>query len=80
MVEQIQRKAASCAFNNYRDRLPGAVTNMIDTLQRDSLARRRTKASLILLYKTNGGLVEVPITMLSQSDRLLVGHINSDYY
>ena len=65
-VEQIQRKAARYVFNNYRDRSPGAVTNMIDTLQ-CSLACRRT--SLILLYKINGGLVEVPTTMLSQSDR-----------
>jgi len=56
-------------FNDYRDRSPGAVTNMIDTLQWDSLACRRTKASLILLYKINEGLVEVPTTMLSQSDR-----------
>ena len=36
-------------------RSPGAVTNMIDTLQWDSLACKRTKASLILLYKINGG-------------------------
>ena len=41
---------------------------MIDTLQWDSLACRRTKASLRLLYKINGLLVEVPTTMLSQSD------------
>ena len=59
-VEQIQRKAAWYVFNDYRDRSPGVVTNMIDTLQWDSLACRRTKASLILLYKINGGLVEVP--------------------
>jgi hypothetical protein len=57
-VEQIQRKAPRYVFNNYRDRSPGAVTNMIDTLQ-CSLACRRTKASLILLYKVNGGLVKV---------------------
>ena len=49
-VEQIQRKAARYVFNDYRDRSPGTVTNMIDTLQWDSLACRRTKASLILLY------------------------------
>jgi hypothetical protein len=54
-VEQIQRKAARYVFNDYRDRSPGAVTNMIDTLQWDFLACRRTKASLILLYKINGG-------------------------
>ena len=68
-VEQIQRKAARYVFIDYRDRSPGAVTNMVDTLQWDSLACRRTKASLILLYKINGGLVGVPTTMLSQSVR-----------
>ena len=72
-VEQIQRKAARYVFNDYRDRSPGAVTNMIDTLQWDSLACRRTKASLILLYKINWGLVEVPTTMLSQSDSRTCG-------
>ena len=65
--QQIQRKAARYVFNDYRERSPGAVTNMIDTLQWDSLACGRT--SLILLYKIKGGLVEVPTTMLSQSDR-----------
>jgi hypothetical protein len=68
-VEQIHRKAARYILNDYHDRSPGAVTNMIDTLQWDSLACRRTKASMILLCKINGGLVEVPTTMLSQSDR-----------
>jgi hypothetical protein len=69
------------------DRSPGAVTNMIDTLQWDSLACRRTKASLILLYKINGGLVEVPTTMLSQSHRHTRGahkfrqiQSNKDFY
>ena len=68
-VEQIQRKAARYVFNDNCDRSPGAVSNMIDILQCDSLACRRTKASLILLYKINGDLVEVPTTMLSQYDR-----------
>ena len=85
--QQIQRKAARYVFNDYRERSPGAVTNMIDTLQWDSLACRRTKASLILLYKINGGLVEVPTTMLSQSDRHTRGthkfrqiQSNKDFY
>ena len=66
-VEQLQRKAARCVFNDSSGQ-DCKVTNMIGTLQWDSLACRRTKASLLLLYKINGGLVEVPTTMLSQSD------------
>ena len=67
-VEQIQRKATRYVFNDYHDRSSGAVTNMIDTLKWDSLACRPTKTSLILLYKINGDLVEVPTTIISQSD------------
>ena len=62
---------------------------MIDTLQCGSLACRRTKASLILLYKLKGDLVDVPTTMLShsQSDKRTHGghkfrqiHTNKDSY
>ena len=67
-VGKIRRNAALYVFNDYHDSSPGAVTNMIETLQWDSLACRRTNTNLILLHKINGGLVEVPITMLSQSD------------
>jgi hypothetical protein len=70
-VEQIQRKVATCryVFDDYCDRSPGSVTNMIDILQWNSLACRWTKTSLILLYQINRGLVEVPTTMLSRSGR-----------
>jgi hypothetical protein len=70
-VEQIQRKVATCryVFDDYCDRSPGSVTNMIDILQWNSLACRWTKTSLILLYQINWGLVEVPTTMLSRSGR-----------
>ena len=67
-VGKIRRNAAMYVFNAYNDSSPGAVTNMIETLQWDSLACRRTNTNLILLHKINGCLVEVPITMLSQSD------------
>jgi hypothetical protein len=64
-VEQIQRKVATCryVFDDYCDRSPGSVTNMIDILQWNSLACRWTKTSLILLYQINRGLVEVPIAL-----------------
>jgi hypothetical protein len=58
---------------NCCDRSHGAVTNMIDTLQWNSLACRRTKSRLMLLYEINGVFVEVPTTMLSQSDRRTLG-------
>jgi hypothetical protein len=67
--------------------MTGAVTNIIDTLQWDTLACRRTKANLILLFKLSGGLVDVPTTMLSQSDRRTRGahkfrqiQSNKDFY
>ena len=39
-VEQIQRKVARYVFDDYYDRSPGSVTNMIDILQWNSLACR----------------------------------------
>ena len=63
----MQRKAARYV-RTIMTKSPCAVTNMTDTLQWDSHACRRTKASLILIYKINRGLVEVPTSMLSQSD------------
>jgi hypothetical protein len=64
-------------LNNFQ---PGAVTNMIDTLhvQWDSLAYRRSKATLILLCKINGGLLEIPKPYYPSLTDVLVGHINSD--
>lgn len=60
-------------LNNFQ---PGAVTNMIDTLQWDSLACRWCKATLILLYKINGDLVEVPKPYYPSLTDVLVGHIH----
>jgi hypothetical protein len=50
-VEQIQRKTARYVFNDYRNRSPGAVTNIIDTLQWDSLGMYSD-----LQYVFKGGL------------------------
>lgn len=67
-IEQVQRKAARYVFNDYRSRTPGAVTNMIQNLEWESLESRRTKCRLIFFYKIKNNLVEVP-NMLNQSDR-----------
>lgn len=67
-VEQIQRKAARFVYNDYKDRAPGAVTNMINSLEWESLKERRTKARLTILYKINWGLVEVPKDNLIKAD------------
>ena len=68
-VEQVQRKAARFVFNDYKDRSPGAVSNLIKSLEWENLELRRKKARLTMLYKINWGLVEVPKDNLTISDR-----------
>ena len=58
-LEDVQRNAARFVCNNYTDRYPGAVTNMLNTLQWDSLEERRLHQRLLMLYKINSGIVDV---------------------
>jgi hypothetical protein len=36
-IEQVQRRAARFAYNCYQDNSPGCVTNLLNSLQRESL-------------------------------------------
>ena len=58
-LERVQRRAARFVTNNYRDYVPGAVTNMITQLGWESLEDRRTKSRLTMMYKISHGLVDV---------------------
>ena len=57
-LESIQRKAARWITNNHRRR--ASVTEMLESLQLDTLEERRHQASLALLYKILHGEVAVP--------------------
>jgi ribosomal protein L22 len=58
-LESVQRRAARFACNNYRDKTPGCVDNMLQSLQWNSLEERRKTNRLIMLHKINNGLVGI---------------------
>ena len=62
ILEDVQRSAARFVCNDYSDRQPGSVTNMLNTLQWDSLEERRLHQRLIMLYKINNGIVDIDKT------------------
>ena len=58
-LEKVQRSAARFVKRNYC-RAPGTVTELIEQLGWDSLAERRRRSRLILMYKIMNGLVDIP--------------------
>ena len=60
-LESVQRRAARFVTNNYYNREPGCVTNMLKQLKWDSLQERRQNLRLGFLHKINNNLVDVNI-------------------
>ena len=58
-LENIQRRAARFVTNNYTDRTPGCVTNMITSLGWLSLEHRRHNSRLCMLYKIQHNLIDI---------------------
>jgi hypothetical protein len=58
-IEQVQRRAARFAYNCYQDNSPGCVTNMLYSLQWESLQQRRWKQSLVMCYKIHHQLIVI---------------------
>lgn len=58
-LEMVQRSAARYACNNYRDRSPGSVTQMLQTLEWDTLEKRRYYNRQTMLYKISNKLVGI---------------------
>lgn len=52
----MQKKAARYVLNDYNNIIPGAVSNMVNTLQWKTHASRRIKARLTYCTKLNGGM------------------------
>ncbi len=59
-LEKVQRRAARFTMRQYQDRDPGSVTKLLTTLGWAPLETRRTKASLIMLYKIRHNLIDIP--------------------
>jgi hypothetical protein len=58
-IEMVQRRAARFVNNNYWDRTPGCVTNMINKLGWESLEERRKNIRLSMLYRIDNDQVDI---------------------
>ena len=60
-IEMVQRRAARYATNRYHN--ISSVTEMLDTLQWESLESRRTKQQLTMMFKIVNNLVDIKADM-----------------
>ena len=75
MLEQIQWHAPWYVFNNYTDRTPGCLTQMVEDLNLESLEDHTRTNCLCMLYRILHNLVDVqPDTYLQVRDRQTRGH------
>ena len=82
-LEKVQRRAARYVCNNYSDRTPGCVTNMLRNLEWEPLSDRRANNKIIMLYRfiNNSDLSNTDFLRSSDSrtrgrDRLYQHHSN----
>lgn len=69
LLELVQRRAARYVFNNYTDRTPGCVTQMVKDLHWETLEERRRSGRLCMLYRITNNLVDIePSIYLQASD------------
>ncbi|KAK7088259.1 hypothetical protein V1264_022195 [Littorina saxatilis] len=58
-LEMVQRRAARYAHNNYFEKTPGVVTNMLNNLGWETLENRRENNRLMMLYKIKHKMVGI---------------------
>ena len=81
-LERIQRLSARFITGDYTTRSPGAITNMLSTLQLPTLQERRSDLRLTFLYKVVEGLVPaIPSDFLTphKPGRRIIPRDYSDY-
>ena len=59
-LDKVNRRAARYVCNNYTERTPGCVQNMLSTLGWESLVDRRKILRLTMMFKITHHLVEIP--------------------
>ena len=70
LLEQVQHRGARYVFNNYSDRQPGCVMQMVTDLQWQTLEERRRSDRLHMLYRIANNLVDIDQNIyLQASDR-----------
>ena len=73
-LERVNRRAARMVYNKGWRQQGVSVTSLMDNLGWESLAERREKQRVIMLYKISHGLIAVPPTRLTQPQRITRGH------
>ena len=58
-IEQVQKRAAQLVHNNYTDRTPRCVTNMVKSLKWENLEDRRKSVRLSMLFKIQHDLIDI---------------------
>ena len=69
LLEQVQRRAARFVVNNYTDRTPGCVTDMLNKLEWEPLSIRRATNRLLMLYRfLNNSELNTNLHFIKKSD------------
>lgn len=72
-IESVQRRSARFVMNDYRQ--TSSVTTMLNTLQWQPLAERRTRCKAIIMYTIVNDLVAIPPLELHTTSSVARGHI-----
>ena len=72
-IEMVQRRAARYVTNRY-ERTPGCVTDMLKTLEWETLEQRRAKARVVMGYRIVNSLVRISDNQLVPTTGKTRGH------
>ena len=67
-LEQVQGQAARFVYRNYTQHSLGCVTNMVQSLGRESLQQRRYMDRLSMLFKMQHGLIDISPEFVQPGD------------
>jgi hypothetical protein len=79
-IEMIQKRAARFVCNDYSSRSPGSVTNMLKSLEWESLANRRITHRLTIFQQARLGHLSLPTGNLLQPVQRQSRHLHKNAY
>jgi hypothetical protein len=79
-IEMIQRRAARFVCNDYTSRSPGCVTDMLNSLEWESLANRRKIRRLTIFQQARLGHLSLPTGNLLQPVQRQSRHLHKNAY
>ena len=69
-LEMVQRRSARFVFSNYPR--TASLSDMIKTLGWESLAERRKKSKIIMMYKIDNNLSDIPKNVFKPVDIVVI--------